>query len=81
MTVKTYCVMASFATADRDVRQSYTVFVEAGSRDEAQERGKERIAAMVSPGTSWDGQIIVYGEEQFDVLRQLGILPSTEKAQ
>jgi hypothetical protein len=74
MIIKRYCVMAHFSSAD-DNAQSYTVFLEAGSEDEARQLGRERIAAKMSPESSWDGEVVVYGEEQFDMLRQLGILP------
>jgi hypothetical protein len=75
-----YCVMASFAVVDDEddaykVQQSLTAVVFADSKNEARQLGKQRIAAHVPAGSSWDGEISVYGKEQFDTLRQLGILP------
>jgi hypothetical protein len=76
VTVQRYCVMASFATMAGDVRQTFTVHVEASSKAEARQKGKERIAAQVSLGSSWDGEVSVYDEGEVKVLRQFGILPS-----
>jgi hypothetical protein len=76
MPIKTYCVMASWTIADGDGRLSYTFFIPAESKGQAAQEGKRRIAAQLSPESGWDGQVVVYEQEQFDALRQLGILPS-----
>lgn len=68
--------MAAFAPANGDVWRSFSVLVEAaGSKDEARQLGTEGIAAQVLQESNWQGEVVVYEEEQFDSLRQLGILP------
>jgi hypothetical protein len=75
-----FCVMASFSIEDDEddrykVQQSFTAVVFADSKDEARKIGKQLIANRIPAGSSWDGDISVYGKEQFDTLRQFGILP------
>jgi len=77
----TYCVMAVFRASDQEdeqpvVTQTFTVFVDADNEDDARERGKRVIARQVHWSSNWDRKVSVYREEQFDTLRQFGILPS-----